>query len=223
MASAEPIDGRCGAVVKPKPEQGREGGFCEKAPLVGQLRCGTHGGKAPQALAAAERRQQEVAAREAVATFGLRRDVGFDEAILEEFQWAAGHVAWLRGRVQELTPDALVWGVTSEIDKGAGEFPGVDTTSGAEPNVWLVEYRKERQHLLALYVAAKKAGAEDARLRIAEREGARIAEVIRRSFDRMLDGLVALGLGQALVERWPELMREVVVVELRALGTEPGA
>lgn len=41
---------------------------------------------------------------------------------------ASGHVAWLLERVQETEAEALVWGMTSEVERQGGEFPGVDTT-----------------------------------------------------------------------------------------------
>lgn len=172
MASAGPIDGRCGAKTS-------GGGYCSKRPMTGQRRCGTHGGRAPQAIAAAERRQQEAAALQAVRTFGLRRDVTAEDALLEELQWTAGHVAWLRDRVAELSPEALVWGRTSEVAKEATEFPGVDTTSEAQPNIWLTLYQRERAHLLAVGTAVVKAGVEERRVRIAERQGVLVAGVLR--------------------------------------------
>jgi hypothetical protein len=190
MASSEPIAGRCGAQVSVS-ERNPKGGYCELPPMKAQARCGSHGGRAPQNLAAAERRQQKAAAEAAVRTFGLRRDVSAEDALLEELQWTAGHVAWLRDRVMELQPDALVWGVSSEVDKRSSDFPGVDTTSEAVPNVWLTVYQRERQHLLAVAAAILKAGIDERRVRLAERQGALVADLIRALFADPELGLTA--------------------------------
>lgn len=65
-------------------------------------------------------------AEHAVATYGLPRDIDPSEALLDEVRWTAGHVSWLRDRIQELEQDALVWGVTEQIAHPAalGVDPG---------------------------------------------------------------------------------------------------
>jgi hypothetical protein len=220
-AQSGPQEGRCGA-VKAKDADGNPIRWCRKYPRRGGIRCEDDGGNSPQALAAAERRVAHQAAERAVQTLGLRRDIGPEDALLEELQWTAGHVAWLRERVQELEPQELVWGVTEEKDVGSGEHPGVDTTSAAAPNVWWELYRQERKHLLAVIHEANTAKIDQRRIKLAEEQGALVAGVIRRSFDKVLDALVALGLAQALAEAWPGLVRGVVTGELRALsGGEP--
>lgn len=78
--------------------------------MTKQQVCRLHGGKAPRSLAAAEKRGQDRAAREAVKTYGLPVDVSPTEALLEEVRWTAGHVQWLRAWVQELEQSRLVWG-----------------------------------------------------------------------------------------------------------------
>jgi hypothetical protein len=215
MASAEPTDGACAALIRKGDDAGK---FCTKPPMRGQARCGSHGGRAPQNVAAAERRLAHEAAEKAVATLGLRRDVGPEEALLEELQWTAGHVAWLRQRVQDLDPEALVWGVTEEKDVGSGERPGLDVTQSAQPSIWWELYRQERKHLLAVIHEANTARIDERRIRLAEQQGSLVAEVIRRSFDGVLAALLGLGLAAGLVEAWPGLVRDVVGRELRALG-----
>lgn len=216
MASAEPIQGRCGAVVKPKPEQGRPGGYCEKHPLAGQTRCGTHGGRAPQNLAAAERRQAQEAAERTVQTLGLRRDIAPEDALLEEIQWCAGHVQWLRQRVQQLEPDALVWGVTEEKDVGSGERPGVDITQSAQPSIWWVLYERERKYLLALIHEAGVQKIEDRRIKLAERQGALLADKGRAYIAGVID---ALGLDAASAQ---PVMQSLFADMLRALAAGSG-
>jgi hypothetical protein len=191
---------------------------CGLAPARGATVCKWHGAGAPQVRAAAERRLAHEAAERAVATLGLRRDIGPEEALLEELQWTAGHVAWLRQRVQDLDPEALVWGVTEEKDVGSGERPGLDVTQSAQPSIWWELYRQERKHLLAVIHEANTARIDERRIRLAEQQGSLVAEVIRRSFDGVLAALLGLGLAAGLVEAWPGLVRDVVGRELRALG-----
>jgi len=96
--------------------------------------------------------------------------------------WTAGHVAWLRERVQEVEQAALVWGVTERVNKGATEFEGIDETEAAVPNIWLTLYQKERQHLLAACKTAHSMGIEEARVRLAERQGDMIVQVLQKIF-----------------------------------------
>ncbi|MGH9175610.1 MAG: hypothetical protein ACRD1H_14690, partial [Vicinamibacterales bacterium] len=100
------------------------------------------------------------AAEKAVAMYGLPIDISPAEALLEEVRWTAGHVAWLRMRVQEIEESDLVWGVTQEVHKASGEHPGTDTTKAAAPNVWLDLYDRERKHLVGVCAAALKAGVD---------------------------------------------------------------
>lgn len=176
-----------------------DGQPCRRPCRPGEV-CNSHGGAAPQVRAARARREQEAAAATAVATLGLSIDVSPTEALLEEVRWTAGHVHWLRGKVQELERGAiasgngaddaainhpLVWGTTKEVDKGSGEHPGTDTTVAAAPSVWYELYAKERQHLVAVCAAALKAGVEERRVRLAEQQGDLVATAIRRILDAL--------------------------------------
>ncbi len=84
-------------------------------------------------------------AAQAVATYGIKSDLPPRAALLEEAMWSHGHVVWLRDVVQQIDPDALVWGKSEEHEKTATEFPGVDVKRMATPNVWLALYHKERR------------------------------------------------------------------------------
>ena len=107
---------------------------------AGSGRCKLHGGCAPSGRIAA----MNEAARQAVETYGLPRDISPTDALLEEVRYSAGHVAWLRAKVAEIEADDLVWGVTEETDKSATEFAGVDTTRSAAVNMWLELYFREQ-------------------------------------------------------------------------------
>lgn len=185
---------------------------CGLSPVPGATRCGRHGGKAPQVKAAAQRRLAEQEAKEqmtkAVRTLGLPIDVDPGKALLDEIHWTAGHVAWLRDKVQELEAEQLVWGKTQH-DDGVGPQGVVDvTTEKAAPSVWYDLYLKEREHLAKVCALALRAGIEERKVKLAESQGLLVADVIRRI-------LGALG----LTPEQQQLVPEIVPRELRALAT----
>lgn len=147
---AEPEGGRthgkpkCGAKRKGGELCTRPAGWGTQAP--GHGRCKMHGGNFPNQI----QHVQKVRAAEAVATYGIKSDLPPTAALLEEFQWSHGHVSWLRDVIQQIDPEALVWGVSEEHEKGASEFPGVDVKKLAQPNVWLRLYHDERKLMLDL-------------------------------------------------------------------------
>jgi hypothetical protein len=145
----------------------------------GTGRCALHGGATESHKAAAQR----TLAERAVKTYGLALDINPVDALLDEVRWTAGHVAWLRERVQEIEREALVWGRTEVVDKGAGEFIGVDTTEAAKPNVWLSLYQVERKHLVDVCKTAIGAGLAERQVRMAEAAGEQLVQVIRAILD----------------------------------------
>jgi hypothetical protein len=189
----------------------RDGNPCGAPPIKGGKRCVRHGGKAPQVQAAAARRVAEAAAQEqmvkAVRTLGLPIDVDPGKALLDEIHWTAGHVAWLREKVQELEADDLVWGKTQH-DDGVGPQGVVDvTTEKAAPSVWYELYMKERDHLAKVCALALRAGIEERKVKLAESQGALVADVIRRI-------LAALG----LTPEQQALVPQIVPEQLRLLA-----
>lgn len=160
---------------------------CARYAIEGASTCRVHGSGSRKAKAAAARRVEEAkAAREAekaVTTLGLSRDVSPSEALLEEVRWTAGHVDWLRDRVREVERDELVWGKTKVKDGYGPMGPSAETVEGATPSVWYDLYEKERKHLVTVCTAALRAGVEERRVRLAEAQGAQVAEVIRAILD----------------------------------------
>lgn len=182
----------------------RAGRPCRQWPMADQDVCKMHGGKAPQALAAAERRRQEAAAREALATYGGPVDVNPVEALLEEVRWTAGHVAWLRERVREVEQRALTMGVTEQtIDPEGGKTVKIK----AAASVWLNLYQQERRHLVEVCGAALRAGIEERAVRLAERQG----DMVARAIEAILHDLNLTPAQQNLVPK-------VVPRHLRALA-----
>ncbi|WP_230119691.1 hypothetical protein [Arthrobacter sp. Bi83] len=144
----------------------------------------------------------------AVRTLGLPIDVDPGKALLDEIHWTAGHVAWLRDKVQELEDEELVWGKTQH-DDGVGPQGIVDvTTEKAAPSVWYELYMKEREHLAKVCALALRAGIEERKVKLAESQGLLVADVIRRI-------LGALG----LTPEQQQLVPEIVPRELRALAS----
>ncbi len=192
----------------------RGGAQCPNPSMKEQHVCRYHGGLAPQALKAAEGRIMEAKARQLVATYGLKIETTATQALLDEVQWTAGHVAWLRERVQEIESDALasegntqhplVWGITRE--KTGGEDHGI--TEEAAPNIWLKLYQQERAHLVKVCSEAIRAGIEERRVKLAESQGALVAHAIRAI-------LADLGLTMEQQAR----VSEVVPRHLRALAS----
>lgn len=164
-------------------QRSRNRGQCHAPAVTGAEGCQIHlGVKSAPVIAEAKAMD---AARKAVITYGLPRDISPTDALLEEVRYTAGHVLWLRERVAELEQNDLVWGVTEETDTQATEFPGTNTTRAAKPNAWLVLYREERKHLLDVTKAAIAAGIEERRVKLAEAQGAVLNGVLKRIFGRL--------------------------------------
>ncbi|MER7280373.1 hypothetical protein ABT369_38650 [Dactylosporangium sp. NPDC000244] len=117
---------------------------------------------------------------QAARSFGLPiRDVPASVAILDEFAWIMGHLAWLREKVQEIEPDALVWGKTTEDHKLAGEFPGIDTKFQALPNVWLKLYLEQHRLFLDYVKVIETLKIEQAKLALADQVATVLASRIK--------------------------------------------
>ncbi|MFG1826735.1 hypothetical protein ACGFIJ_30005 [Microbispora bryophytorum] len=146
-------------------------------------------------------------------------------ALLEEVRRTAGHVAWLGAKVAEMDEDDLVWGVTEEVEKSSGEFPGTDTTKAAKPNVWLQLYRDERKHLVDVSAAAVRAGVDAAIVKLTQQQGVLLAEVIRRTADGLLAEVLAVvgdGAAERLRAAWPGWLQSIVPDEIAAVTGASG-
>jgi hypothetical protein len=121
----------------------------------------------------------------AVVTLGLPVDIDPAKALLDEIHWCAGHVAWLRGKVQEVTDQDLVWGRV-QTDNGIGPQGPVDmSTEKAGPNVWLELYNQERDRFHRVCALALRSGIEERRVKLAEQQGDLVAAVVNRILNRL--------------------------------------
>lgn len=155
----------------------RTGRRCKRLAITGATVCPTHGGRAPQVQQAAQRRRAELAAREAIATYGLPIEVAPDEALLQEVHRTAGHVAWLADLIGDFTDETHLkqYGATAH---GDGTL-----VTWERPAVWVELYHAERKHLVAVCKAAIGAGIAERQVRLAERQGELVAELLRVAID----------------------------------------
>lgn len=148
---------------------------CQAWAMHGQRVCVTHGGAASQNRTAAQRRLEQEQAMDAVHTYGLPVDIAPDEALLQEVHRTAGHVAWLGTLVGEGNTDDLTqWAVMGEGD---------DQTMFRRPSVWVELYQTERKHLVSVCKAAIGAGIAERQVRLAERQGELVGELLRVAID----------------------------------------
>jgi hypothetical protein len=176
MASSAPIEGRCAAHVN-RSERNPDGGFCEKWPLAGQRRCGTHGGASPQAKAAADRRRQEASVAALAVTYGLPVEIDPVDALLGELWRTQGAVLWLQAQIADLAPEEIGWGQTEVKTVNSVEFGGTDTTEAAAINVLVQLYQRERQHLAKVSRDCVSVGIE---LKLAQRMDAIASDVMSK-------------------------------------------
>lgn len=179
---------------------------CKRPPNRGMNVCQSHGGASPRAIEGRDKRAREDAARADAARFAARTDIHPAEALLELVHYQAGIVTYWRGRVEDVTEDDLVWGQTKHESGFGPEGPIDKGTTEAVPHV---AYRLlvEAQDKLAAYAAAAlKAGVDERRVRLAEGQGALVAQVIRGILDQL-----------HLTPEQAELVPTVVPAQLRLL------
>lgn len=195
--------GQCGRPHVRCTAHTKAGNPCGQPPMNGQGVCRKHGGKAPQSLAAAERRLQERAALVALEAFGIPVVIDPHTALLEELHRTAGAVAWLGALVAELDREEVIWGTTKV--KTGGDDGG--TTEEAKPNIWYELWARERKHLVEVANACVKAGIEERRIALAESQGRMLAAVVQRILGRL-----------ELSEVQQQLVAVVVPEEFRAVA-----
>lgn len=163
----------------------RAGGACRKSAgwgtgsHVGWGRCRLHGGATPTHVRAA--------AAAMARGFGDELEVEPIEALLWMVRAAAGEVAYTTARVAELQPTALV--------------------DGGQLSVWILARRGAMDRLAKFAAMAVGAGVAERQVRIAERYGQVIGDLLERV-------LAGLELTEAQRDAAPEIVRrELSVLE----------
>jgi hypothetical protein len=151
----------------------RTGKPCKKDAIKGGTVCSTHGGKAPQVKAAAERRQQEAAAEIAIVAYGIPREIDPHNALLHELYRTHGHITWLEQQISALEADSLHGPV------GGGE----NSIPRHEPHVLIRMCMDERKHYAAVARDCIKAGIEQRRMELTEQLAEQIAAFARGVMD----------------------------------------
>lgn len=163
----------------------RNGEPCGNWALKGLNVCKFHGGAPKHVREAGARR---AAAQEAMAKLAKRQglfaekvtDADPGRQLLELIQWTAGEVMFWREEVRELgdvNPGGLVWGRTKQTPLGTEFAAGLPVAYQA---------LHAAQDRLAQYCSlALKAGVEERRVRLAEKQGDIVVAVITRILDAL--------------------------------------
>lgn len=180
MTDQQPIP-RCTAT-------NREGGRCQKRPILGGTVCWTHGGATRQVRAKAARRLAEAEAAREVArqldAWGGRVDVSPPEALLELVQAKAAEVAYWNRRVADLDEDDRAGMLVSKSEQGMGPMGAVDVvTRTAAPHLFVTLLHKAQDQLAAYSAAAIRAGLDEAMVRLATVQAAAVIEMARRAME----------------------------------------
>ena len=179
MAGAdEEIEGRCNA-------KGRAGSLCaQRAGMgtdhLGFGRCKYHGGNTPTHR---QQAQREVIKQEALK-LGLSVEVDPATAIIQLVWQCAGDLAFYRSLVER---ENLL-----QVETGPGG------SSKVTPHPWTVLYHQAEDRLANVSQAALRAGVEERRVRLAERDATAIFAAIQVA-------LGALGVSDADVQRFRAL------------------
>lgn len=171
--------------------------------------CKLHAGSAPGSVKAA---QMEIATR-AVQTLGTPLDIGPADALLQEVQRTAGHVAWLAHIISGLETGELVWGMAEEVIEPDIQSKDGETITAqvvgkmkAAPSIWYQMYAQERRHLANVCKMALDAGVNERIVSMYEQVGDTFVTMLERVLDRL-----------NLSEQQRREVPAAVVSELRAL------
>jgi hypothetical protein len=156
----------------------RSGQQCQRAAAPGATVCASHGAKAPQVRAAAQRRLQAEAARQDLDRLGVALpDTDPGQALQAMIDEAAGNVTILRELVAGLDrPYARLYHANGEA------------TGRAEPHVLVAMYDAERDRLHRLSKDALALGLEERRTRVEEGQARQLAAAVNAALNVLPDG-----------------------------------
>lgn len=160
----------------------RTGGRCAKTAgwgtgHHGTGRCKLHGGSTPNAeLAGAV----QLARRES-GVMGVPLDVAPHVAILECIQIVAGEVRYASDQIAALEPADAAGQLVTTVERFGGENGGGSETRHGPPalHIWIVARHQAMDRLVDYSKVAINAGIEERRVKLAEQQGALLAQAIR--------------------------------------------
>lgn len=159
---------------------------CGAPPINGATRCGRHGAKAPAVAQKAKERVIETNARGILGRIDPSQPRENPvETLLNLIHGKTAEVSWLRGKVQALQDEDLVWGKTEHKEGVGPEGPINLDVFKAEQSIWWKLLREGENQLANWITMALKAGVDERRVRIVEAQGSLVAGAIKS----ILDGL----------------------------------
>jgi hypothetical protein len=174
MSIHDPVN-RCGAKTRAGTPCQLVAGHGTGHPGTG--RCRRHGGASPQAeLSGAV----HLARREATV-MGAPLDVEPHVAILECIRIAAGEVRYASEQIAQLTPDDAAGQLITTVERDGGKDGGGSETRYGPPalHIWIVARHHAMDRLVDYSKVAIAAGIEERRVKLAEQQGALLAQAIR--------------------------------------------
>ncbi len=198
----------------------KDGGVCGASPRKGATRCARHGGNAPRAKAAAEKRVTDEKAGRALRSLGYdpaAENIDPSEALLRLVSDKAREVAWLRHMVDQIQHDGttegeLVWGKVKH-EEGVGPMGPINKDDyAADLNVYVKWLHTAEDQLAPKSTAALRAGVEQRQVEIREAE----ALVFVGALHQILAGL-------QLTNEQQKMVPTIVPQALRAIETGTAA
>lgn len=189
-------DKKCGAKKQDGSRCGLAAGW--NTDHLGYGPCGHHMGATPAGRKAAGYEMGE----ELMAFYGSPIDTSPIEALLDEVNRTAGHVAWLGQRISQFDIP-----LTEEVDDATGKVK-VIRPAGMPPEVdgWIRIYQSERNQLIKASKMALDAGVNERLVQIAEHQGAKLADAV----ETILAGLRLTLEQQAMVPTIvPQVLRQL--------------
>jgi hypothetical protein len=192
--------------------------------------CKFHGGRQPSHTVHAERVRAAERLQKKAARYGVGIDVTPDQALLSLVREAAGNVAWLSARMEELLEDAPFAAGDTNIGTGqqraydpgykqgrglfgpliAVDKDGLEHIVGEEYRAMVKLYKDEREMLRKVSKDAVEAGLIHAQVEAAQQQAQMLVVVLNRVFTRM-----------GLPEEQILLARQLTASEFRSLSPEP--
>lgn len=151
----------------------------------GNGKCKLHMGSTKNNVKSVQRKVAE----KAIVTLGAPLDIDPAQALLQEVQRTAGHVAWINNIITGLEAGDLVWGTVETVEdldpEIAGDLRATKVTNRASLNMWYVLYEKERKHLSTVCKLALDAGVSERIVKVYEQVGDTFVAMMERVLDRI--------------------------------------